>query len=59
MTAKFIKEIATTSEIEYIRSRMIETGMKKGLHHPATVRLSDKLDKLLNNYRRKESVKIH
>ncbi|RXI96526.1 aspartyl-phosphate phosphatase Spo0E family protein [Anaerobacillus alkaliphilus] len=59
MTAKFIKELETTTEIEYVRSKMIATGMKKGLHHPATVRLSDKLDKLLNNYSPKNRMNLN
>lgn len=38
-------------EIEMYRRLMIESGMKEGLSHPKTVDLSQKLDKLLNQYR--------
>ncbi len=35
-------------EIEYLRTELIESGIKNGLNHPTTVYLSQELDKLLN-----------
>lgn len=35
-------------EIEKLRKKMIEVGMSKGFTHRDTVKLSKKLDKLLN-----------
>lgn len=35
-------------EIELLRNKLIETGLKQGLTAPKTVVLSQKLDKLLN-----------
>jgi len=35
--------------IQRLRGRLIEFGMKNGLNHPTTIRLSQRLDKLLND----------
>jgi hypothetical protein len=36
------------SKIERTRDQMVTTGMDKGLSHPDTIELSQKLDRLLN-----------
>lgn len=36
--------------VELIRNAMIKSGIKNGLNHPTTIKLSQKLDKLLNVY---------
>lgn len=46
-------------EIEYTRQNMIFVGMEYGLTHPATIDLSTKLDKLLNDLTFYESYSIH
>ncbi|WP_353057307.1 aspartyl-phosphate phosphatase Spo0E family protein [Cytobacillus oceanisediminis] len=38
--------------INFKRNRMIRSGIKKGLNHPDTIRLSQQLDKLLNEYQK-------
>ncbi|MDL4841775.1 aspartyl-phosphate phosphatase Spo0E family protein [Aquibacillus rhizosphaerae] len=35
------------SKIEFLRIRMIDSGLRYGLAHPTTVRLSQQLDKLM------------
>lgn len=35
-------------QIEALRSKLIKCGLEKGFNHPATIELSQKLDKLLN-----------
>ncbi|MEG0439164.1 aspartyl-phosphate phosphatase Spo0E family protein [Solibacillus cecembensis] len=37
-------------KIEKLRSRLIYVGMEKGLTHPNTIKVSQDLDKLLNEY---------
>ena len=49
MNATFEK-INSLKEIQTLRSKMIKYGMEKGLTHPATIELSQSLDKLLNEY---------
>ncbi|MGA5688148.1 Spo0E family sporulation regulatory protein-aspartic acid phosphatase [Cytobacillus pseudoceanisediminis] len=39
-------------KINFKRNRMIRSGIKKGLNHPDTIRLSQQLDKLLNEYQK-------
>ncbi|MFD2639098.1 aspartyl-phosphate phosphatase Spo0E family protein [Piscibacillus salipiscarius] len=36
--------------IKQLRESMIDSGLTKGLHDPETVRLSQELDRLLNQY---------
>lgn len=36
------------NHIEKLRSEMISSGMKNGLSHPETIRLSQELDKLIS-----------
>ncbi|RSK26663.1 aspartyl-phosphate phosphatase Spo0E family protein [Bacillus sp. HMF5848] len=38
------------TKIEKLRLDLIETGLKKGLTHPETIRLSQRLDLAMNNY---------
>lgn len=40
-------------KIEAVRNQMVQMAMQKGLTHPSTIRLSQKLDGLLNGYSRK------
>ena len=40
-------------KIEVLRSHMIDTGQLKGLTHPDTIKLSQELDVLLNEYLKK------
>ncbi len=37
------------SEIRNLKLQMIQSGITKGLNHPDTIKLSQKLDKLLND----------
>ncbi|ATP42398.1 hypothetical protein CSE16_07740 [Solibacillus sp. R5-41] len=37
-------------KIEKLRSQLINVGMEKGLTHPNTIKISQDLDKLLNEY---------
>lgn len=37
-------------EIQALRSELIKCGMEKGFTHPTTIKLSQTLDKLLNEY---------
>ncbi|MGE7664679.1 Spo0E family sporulation regulatory protein-aspartic acid phosphatase [Ureibacillus composti] len=39
-------------KIEDLRSHMIATGQLKGLTHPDTIKLSQELDVLLNEYQK-------
>lgn len=48
MKANTETETNPSYEIEYLRSELIESGIKNGLNHPTTVYLSQELDKLLN-----------
>ncbi|MBO1510239.1 aspartyl-phosphate phosphatase Spo0E family protein [Metabacillus bambusae] len=47
------------NEIEFTRQNMIFVGMEYGLTHPATIFLSTKLDKLMNDLTMYESHSIH
>ncbi|PMC36654.1 hypothetical protein CJ195_14575 [Bacillus sp. UMB0899] len=42
-----------TKKIEYLRKKMIETGLKNGLTCPTTVKISQELDVLLMTYIKK------
>ncbi|MEC1743335.1 aspartyl-phosphate phosphatase Spo0E family protein [Schinkia azotoformans] len=48
MTTNTNTNTSISLEIEYLRSELIESGIKNGLNHPTTVYLSQELDKLLN-----------
>lgn len=48
-----------TLEIEYLRSELIESGIKNGLNHPTTVYLSQELDRLLNKCKTDTSKSIN
>lgn len=37
-------------QVELLREKMIETGMKYGLQNDETIKISRQLDKLLNEY---------
>ncbi|WP_102345955.1 aspartyl-phosphate phosphatase Spo0E family protein [Bacillus sp. Marseille-P3661] len=37
-------------QIELYRKLMIESSLSKGLNHPNTIALSQKLDKVINQY---------
>lgn len=37
-------------KLEHTRELMIQSGMRNGLQNPKTIRLSQKLDQLLNRY---------
>ncbi|WP_036201572.1 aspartyl-phosphate phosphatase Spo0E family protein [Ureibacillus sinduriensis] len=37
-------------KIQVLRTELIESGMKDGLNHPTTIKLSQTLDKVLNEY---------
>lgn len=37
-------------QLEFIREKMIRSGMENGLQAPKTIRLSKKLDEMLNLY---------
>lgn len=37
-------------KIEYTRAKMIQSGMANGFRHAHTIRLSEKVDALLNLY---------
>ncbi|MED4402477.1 aspartyl-phosphate phosphatase Spo0E family protein [Metabacillus fastidiosus] len=45
------------NDIQSLRSRMITTGMQKGLNHPDSIKYSQQLDVLLNKYQRLKSYK--
>ena len=49
MTIIFDK-INTLKNVEILRNAMIKSGIENGLNHPTTIKLSQKLDKLLNEY---------
>ena len=40
----------SSNDVQTLRSEMIKSGMAKGLNHPTTIKLSKKLDKLLNEW---------
>ncbi|OIJ14523.1 hypothetical protein BKP35_06490 [Anaerobacillus arseniciselenatis] len=40
-------------KIETLRQKMVYVGQTKGIDHPETIRLSQKLDNLLNQYQQK------
>ncbi|MGG0855286.1 Spo0E family sporulation regulatory protein-aspartic acid phosphatase [Metabacillus fastidiosus] len=40
------------NDIQSLRSRMIATGIQKGLNHPDSIKYSQQLDVLLNKYQR-------
>lgn len=42
------------AKIERVRSEMVSVGMREGLSNPLTVKLSQKLDKLLNQLERQK-----
>ncbi|WP_458415330.1 aspartyl-phosphate phosphatase Spo0E family protein [Schinkia sp. CFF1] len=43
------KELSTIEfDINNLKEKLIKCGMEKGLTHPATIALSQKLDQLLN-----------
>lgn len=50
MTCNFEKNIHIT-EIQKLRATLIKFGMENGLNHPNTLKLSQDLDKLLNEYK--------
>ncbi|WP_458412759.1 aspartyl-phosphate phosphatase Spo0E family protein [Schinkia sp. CFF1] len=39
---------SVVQQIEGLRSNLIKSGLEKGFNHPTTIKLSQKLDKLLN-----------
>ncbi|WP_368505317.1 aspartyl-phosphate phosphatase Spo0E family protein [Alkalihalophilus sp. As8PL] len=43
------------SRIEATRQEMIKIGLTKGLQHPETIKLSQRLDLCLNKYNRLKS----
>lgn len=45
-----LKRIKTQNSVETLRTAMIKSGTKNGLNHPTTIKLSQRLDKLLNEY---------
>lgn len=49
MTCTIEKPINIT-EIQILRAALIKFGMENGLNHPTTLKLSQELDKLLNEY---------
>ncbi len=44
----------SSEKIETLRHKMVYVGQTKGINHPETIRLSQKLDNLLNQYQQKE-----
>ncbi|WP_088104055.1 aspartyl-phosphate phosphatase Spo0E family protein [Halalkalibacter urbisdiaboli] len=40
------------SKITYLRLKLISTGQMKGLNHPDTIKCSQELDHILNEYER-------
>jgi hypothetical protein len=40
--------------LEYIRKKMIRSGLENGLQSPKTIRLSKQLDQILNQYQKHE-----
>jgi stage 0 sporulation regulatory protein len=42
-----------TNQIEYKRAELIEVAAEKGLNSPLTIKLSQELDRLLNQYNQK------
>ena len=44
------KKINTQKNVETLRTAMIKSGTENGLNHPTTIKLSQNLDKLLNEY---------
>lgn len=51
MRANFSGKTILLTNIERLRTELIRSGLEKGLTHPNTVELSQKLDKLLNEYK--------
>lgn len=45
-----LKKINTKKNVETLRTAMIKSGNENGLNHPTTIKLSQNLDKLLNEY---------
>ncbi|MFS0877376.1 aspartyl-phosphate phosphatase Spo0E family protein [Solibacillus isronensis] len=45
-----LKKINTKKNVETLRTAMIKSGTENGLNHPTTIKLSQNLDKLLNEY---------
>lgn len=45
-----LNKIKTQQNVEALRSAMIKSGTENGLNHPTTIKLSQNLDKLLNEY---------
>ena len=43
-----ILKIKTHKNVETLRTAMIKSGTENGLNHPTTIKLSQRLDKLLN-----------
>ena len=39
-----------SKNVQTLRDEMIKSGLKNGLNHPNTIRLSQKLDELLDVY---------
>ncbi|MFC5543161.1 MAG: aspartyl-phosphate phosphatase Spo0E family protein [Bacilli bacterium] len=37
-------------QLEQIREKMIRSGLEHGLHAPKTIRLSEQLDQIINQY---------
>lgn len=42
------------AKIERVRNEMVRVGMREGLSHPSTVKLSQELDELLNQLERQK-----
>jgi stage 0 sporulation regulatory protein len=40
--------------LEYVREKMIRSGLENGLQSPKTIRLSKQLDQILNQYQKHE-----
>lgn len=57
MTIIFDK-INNLKNVELLRNAMIKSGIENGLNHPTTIKLSQKLDKLLNEYLNSSPIKL-
>lgn len=52
MDNTFTKSNSLFCKIQALRKRMIQSGQKKGYTHPETLKVSQKLDKLIFKYQR-------
>lgn len=52
MNTKTLPHEEVQFKIEEIRNQMIDAGLLKGLTHPDTIKISQELDLLMNEYQK-------